>query len=327
MTVSDRARSDIETVSAAAAGPLGVPPSAHQGGDASAPVASMPLAGRAPRRRPTPWSVARRSPLGAAAALFLLGLLAVAVVGPLLGVGDPLATSPLAMFAPPGPGLPLGGDYLGRDVLARLVEGLRVSFALAAASALLAAAIGILLGLTAGYAGGGADEAVMRLTDLLFAFPTLLLALLIAMVTGPGIPGVLITIVVATIPVFARVARGPTLSVRATEYAVAARVAGAAPPRIILRHVLPNITSPLLVQMAFTLSGALVAESGLSFLGLGVQPPMPSLGSLLRDGRTYMELAPWMMLVPGLTLAATILAINLLGDELQGVLDPRLRRC
>ena len=325
MTVSEQVGSETETTPPTT-GPLGVPPPAAPGDSASAPVVSLPLAGRAPQRRPTPWALARRSPLGAGAALFLLGLLAVAVVGPLLGVGDPLATSPLAMFAPPRPGLPLGGDYLGRDVLARLVEGLRVSFALAAASALLAATIGILLGLVAGYSGGGADEAVMRLTDLLFAFPTLLLALLIAMVTGPGIPGVLITIVVATVPVFARVARGPTLSVRATEYALAARVAGAAPPRIVLRHVLPNITSPLLVQLAFTLSGALVAESGLSFLGLGVQPPMPSLGSLLRDGRTYMELAPWMMLVPGLTLAATILAINLLGDELQGLLDPRLRQ-
>jgi peptide/nickel transport system permease protein len=325
MTVSEQVGSETETTTPTT-GPLGLPPPAAPGDSASAPVVSLPLAGRAPQRRPTPWALARRSPLGAGAALFLLGLLAVAVVGPFLGVGDPLATSPLAMFAPPRPGLPLGGDYLGRDVLARLVEGLRVSFALAAASALLAATIGILLGLVAGYSGGGADEAVMRLTDLLFAFPTLLLALLIAMVTGPGIPGVLITIVVATVPVFARVARGPTLSVRATEYALAARVAGAAPPRIVLRHVLPNITSPLLVQLAFTLSGALVAESGLSFLGLGVQPPMPSLGSLLRDGRTYMELAPWMMLVPGLTLAATILAINLLGDELQGLLDPRLRQ-
>ena len=325
MTVSEQVGTETETTTPTT-GPLGLPPPAAPGDSASAPVVSLPLAGRAPQRRPTPWALARRSPLGAGAALFLLGLLAVAVVGPLLGVGDPLATSPLAMFAPPRPGLPLGGDYLGRDVLARLVEGLRVSFALAAASALLAATIGILLGLVAGYSGGGADEAVMRLTDLLFAFPTLLLALLIAMVTGPGIPGVLITIVVATVPVFARVARGPTLSVRATEYALAARVAGAAPPRIVLRHVLPNITSPLLVQLAFTLSGALVAESGLSFLGLGVQPPMPSLGSLLRDGRTYMELAPWMMLVPGLTLAATILAINLLGDELQGLLDPRLRQ-
>ncbi len=325
MTVSDRAGSETEATTPTA-GPLGVPPPADVGGSASAPVVSLPLAGRAPQRRLTPWALARRSPLGAGAALFLLGLLAVAIVGPLLGVGDALATSPLAMFAPPGPGLPFGGDYLGRDVLARLVAGLRVSFALAAASALVAATIGILLGLVAGYAGGGADEAVMRLTDLLFAFPTLLLALLIAMVMGPGIPGVLVTIVVATIPVFARVARGPTLSVRATEYALAARVAGAAPPRILVKHVLPNITSPLLVQLAFTLSGALVAESGLSFLGLGVQPPMPSLGSLLRDGRTYMELAPWMMLVPGLTLAATILAINLLGDELQGLLDPRLRQ-
>ena len=220
----------------------------------------------------------------------------------------------------------MGGDYLGRSVFDRLLAGLRVSFALAVAAALLSAAIGTLLGLIAGYAGGGIDEAVGRLTDVLFAFPTLLLALLVAMVFGPGITGVIATIVVATIPIFARLARGPTLSVRGTEYAIAARVGGATPARVLLRHVLPNIMSPLLVQLTFTLSGALIAESGLSFLGLGVQPPTPSLGSLLRDGRTYMELAPWTMLFPGLTLALAILAINLLGDELQALTDPRLRR-
>jgi peptide/nickel transport system permease protein len=131
---------------------------------------------------------------------------------------------------------------------------------------------------------------------------------------------------VATIPVFVRVARGPTLSVRETEYTIAARVIGATNSRILFRYILPNVSTPLLVQLAFTLSGALIAEGALSFLGLGVQPPMPSLGSLLRDGKTYMEIAPWTMFFPGLALATAILAINLLGDELQSVTDPRLRK-
>lgn len=284
------------------------------------------LGERALRRRVSAWTLLRRSPVGAGSLLLLLLVVGTALVGPVLGAGNPLKTAPLAVFAAPSEALPMGGDCLGRSVLARLVAGLRVSVALAVAAALISAALGTLLGLIGGYRGGLIDEGVMRLVDILFAFPTLLLALLVAMVLGPGIPGVVATIVVATIPVFARVSRGPTLSVRATEYAVAARVGGASQGRILFRHVLPNIATPLLVQLTFTLSGALIAESGLSFLGLGVQPPTPSLGSLLRDGKTYMELAPWTMLFPGLVLAVTILAINLLGDELQAVTDPRLRR-
>ncbi|CAA9546309.1 MAG: Dipeptide transport system permease protein DppC [uncultured Thermomicrobiales bacterium] len=269
---------------------------------------------------------ARQSPIGVFAAVILISALAVALFGPFIArVGDPQAINPLAMFAPPSADYPMGGDDLGRSVFARLVFALRISFALATISALLAAALGTLLGLVAGYTGGLLDEIFMRITDMLFAFPTLLLAILVATVLGPGISGVVITIVVATVPVFSRVARGPTLSVRASEYAVASRVIGASPARTLFRHVLPNVATPLLVQLAFTLSGALVAEGALSFLGLGVQPPTPSLGSLLSNGKTYMEIAPWTMLFPGLTLAAAILAINLLGDEFQRFTDPRQR--
>ena len=278
------------------------------------------------RTRPRPLvAFVRRSPIGVIALAFLAFALGVALLGPLVGTGDPEAQNPIASFARPSGEYPMGTDYLGRSVLARLAAGLRVSLALAAVSALLAAAVGALVGLVAGYFGGLIDELIMRLADVLFAFPTLLLALLLMVAIGPGITGVVVTIVVATIPIFSRVARGPTLSVRATEYAVAARVIGASSPRVLLRHILPNVSTPLLVQLAFTLSNALVAEGALSFLGLGVQPPRSSLGSLLRDGKTYMEIAPWTMLFPGLTLAALILAVNLLGDELQAFTDPRLR--
>jgi peptide/nickel transport system permease protein len=265
------------------------------------------------------------NPLGAVSALFLLAAIVVAFLGPYLGTGDPEAVHPAASFAAPSGEYLMGGDYLGRSVLSRLVSGLRISLALAASSALLAATLGTILGLIAGYFGGVLDELVMRFTDVLFAFPVILLGLLAAMVLQPGIPGVVMTIVIATIPVFCRVARGPTLSVRATEYTVSARVIGASSARILFRYILPNVSTPLLVQLAFTLSGALIAEGALSFLGLGVQPPTPSLGSLLRDGKTYMEIAPWTMLFPGLTLALAILAVNLLGDELQSFTDPRLR--
>jgi peptide/nickel transport system permease protein len=266
------------------------------------------------------------SPLGFMMALILLVAIVFAIVGPFLGTGNPEAINPLAMFKPPSSDLLMGGDYLGRSVFSRLVYALRISLALAAVSALLAAVLGTTLGLIAGFFSGFLDEALMRLTDVLFAFPTILLGLLVAMVLNPGVNSVIVTIVVATIPVFVRVARGPTLSVRETEYTIAARVIGATNSRILFRYILPNVSTPLLVQLAFTLSGALIAEGALSFLGLGVQPPMPSLGSLLRDGKTYMEIAPWTMFFPGLALATAILAINLLGDELQSVTDPRLRK-
>jgi peptide/nickel transport system permease protein len=286
------------------------------------------LAAADPRQRRHMSSLRRfvtGSPLGTLSALFLLVALAVALIGPYLGTGNPEAVHPTASFAAPSGEYLMGGDYLGRSVLSRLVSGLRISLALAASSALLAATLGTILGLVAGYFGGVLDELVMRFTDVLFAFPVILLGLLAAMVLQPGIPGVVMTIVIATIPVFCRVARGPTLSVRATEYTVSARVIGASSARILFRYILPNVSTPLLVQLAFTLSGALIAEGALSFLGLGVQPPTPSLGSLLRDGKTYMEIAPWTMFFPALTLAAAILAVNLLGDELQGFTDPRLR--
>ncbi len=291
-------------------------------------VPRMRLAEEVTRQRPRRSAIRRfaaASPLGAVTALLLVIAVVVAIIGPYVGTGDPEAVDPGAMFAAPSAEHPMGGDYLGRSVLARLVIALRISLALAAVAALAAATVGTVLGLVSGYFGGILDELLMRVTDVLFAFPTILLGLLVAMVLDPGVGSVLVTIVVATIPIFGRVARGPTLSVREAEYTIAARVMGATSPRILFRCVLPNVSTPLLVQLAFTLSGALLAEGALSFLGLGVQPPTPSLGSLLRDGKTYMEIAPWTMLFPGLTLALAILAVNLLGDELQSFTDPRLR--
>jgi peptide/nickel transport system permease protein len=269
---------------------------------------------------------ARRSPVGFASLAFLIGALLFAIFGPFLGAGNPERMDPLAVFARPSSQYPMGTDYLGRSVLARLATGLRVSFTLAAVAALLAATIGALVGMAAGYFGGIVDEIIGRIAEVLFAFPMLLLALLIAMVMNPGIESLILTVLIAIIPIFIRVARGPTLSVKHAEYTIAARVGGASTSRILLRHILPNVSTPLLVQLAFSLSGALIVESALSFLGLGIQPPRPSLGSLLRDGKTYMEIAPWTMLFPAIALASIILAINLLGDELQSLTDPRLRK-
>lgn len=267
----------------------------------------------------------RKSPLGAFCLIVIVGAILFAALGPLLGTGNPEKIDPLAVFASPSREYPMGTDYLGRSVLARLAVGMRVSLAIALVSAGLAAAIGAALGLISGYAGGIVDEVIGRLADILFAFPAMLLGLLIVMVLEPGLRALVVTILIITLPVFVRVARGPTLGLKQAEYVTAARVSGATTPRIVFRHILPNLTGPLLVQTTFSLSVALIAEGAFSFLGLGVQPPQPSLGSLLRDGKTYMELAPWTMFFPALALAGMILAINLLGDELQGVIDPRLR--
>lgn len=289
-------------------------------------VPGSALAGDLPRPRGRGVTAfARRSPLGAFCVLVLVFAIGFAVLGPVLGTGNPERIDPLAVFAAPSREYPMGTDYLGRSVLARLASGMRVSMAIALLAAGMAAAIGAMIGLISGYAGGVTDEVIGRLADILFAFPTMLLGLLIVMVLEPGLPALVATILVVTLPIFVRVARGPTLGAKSAEYVTAARVGGATTRRIVFRHILPNLSGPLLVQTTVSLSVALIAEGALSFLGLGVQPPQPSLGSLLRDGKTYMELAPWTMLFPALTLAGLILAINLLGDELQAVIDPRLR--
>ncbi|MCO5223023.1 MAG: ABC transporter permease [Thermomicrobiales bacterium] len=278
------------------------------------------------RPRPRGFSAfVRKSPLGAFCLFVILFAIAFALIGPFVGTGNPEKINPLSVFAGPSREFPMGTDYLGRSVMARLAIGMRVSLLIALLAAGLAAVIGAAIGLVSGYAGGIVDEIIGRLADILFAFPTMLLGLLIVMVLEPGIQSLVVTILVVTLPIFVRVARGPTLGLKSAEYVIAARVSGASTRRLIFRHILPNLTGPLLVQTTFSLSVALIAEGALSFLGLGVQPPQPSLGSLLRDGKTYMELAPWTMLFPALTLAGIILAINLLGDELQGIIDPRLR--
>ncbi len=270
------------------------------------------------RRGPTTW-------VPSVCLLFLLGAFSIAWIGPLLGTGDPESMYPTYAFSSPSVQHPMGNDYLGRSVLARVVFALRVSLVLSAVSAMLAALAGTFAGITVGYVKGWADEIVMRFMDILFAFPSILVAILIATVLGPGLYSVVVIIFVISLPSFTRMVRGPTLSVCETEYVTAAKSVGAARPRIIFRHVLPNVMAPILVQFSYALSVALIIEGSLSFLGLGVQPPQPSLGSLLLDGKKYMELAPWMVLFPGVILALAVVSINVFGDWLRDYFDPRLR--
>jgi ABC-type dipeptide/oligopeptide/nickel transport system permease subunit len=217
----------------------------------------------------------------------------------------------------------LGTDDLGRDEVSRLIYGARVSLLAGMISVGIAASVGVPLGLTAGYVGGLVDEAVMRMVDAILAFPALVLALAISAALGPGLVSSMMAIGFVTIPAFARLTRGQVLAVRNLDFVESARAIGAGTSRILGIHVLPNALSPLIVQASLSIAFAILTEAGLSFLGLGVQPPTPSWGSMLLTGKNYLVTAPWLSLAPGLAIFATVISFNLLGDALEDALDPR----
>lgn len=219
----------------------------------------------------------------------------------------------------------LGTDEFGRDILSRLMHGATNSLRIAITSVAIACLIGSALGMMAGYVGGVFDNAMMRVMDLFFAFPAILLALTIVAALGPGAINTILAIAVVYTPIFARVARAPVLSLKTTEFVQAAQAIGARHPHILLRHILPNALAPIIVQITLALSWAMLTEAGLSFLGLGTIPPAPSWGSMLSESRKMMEIAPWMAIFPGLAIMLGVLGFNLLGDGLRDALDPRLR--
>lgn len=256
------------------------------------------------------------------------GLLAVVVGLVLVGYiwlpADPL-TFGGERFSPPSLSHPMGTDWFGRDVFSRVLVGGRMSLAVALAASALGGTLGVLVGGLAGYYGGLWDELGMRMADFLIAFPALLLALLLATVLGPGPIGITVAIGVFNVPYFARIVRGAMLTLREQEYVLAARALGAGDGRILFKHLLPNLASPLLVQATVSLSAALLSEAALSYLGLGVQPPYPSWGRMLKEAQSYFALSPWPAVFPGLFLALTVLGLNLVGDGLRDLLDPSLR--
>jgi peptide/nickel transport system permease protein len=229
-------------------------------------------------------------------------------------------------MAGPSWSMPLGADGFGRDLLSRIVYGARLSLEVSFWSVTIALTIGTVLGLLAGYASGWTDQVIMRGMDILFAFPAVLLALGVVAALGPDPRNVIIAIAIVYTPIFARVVRGPVLALKEREFVEAARALGAGPSRIVGRHVLPNILSVLVVQTSIALSWAVLTEAALSFLGLSAQPPAPSWGVMLNEGRQSLELAPHMAIFPGLAIMLAVLGFNLLGDGLRDVLDPRLRR-
>jgi peptide/nickel transport system permease protein len=234
------------------------------------------------------------------------------------GVGPPLQGPSLAHWA--------GTDSFGRDTLSRIIHGARIALVVGVAAVLLALVVGVTVGLVAGYYGGLVDIVIMRLMDGLFAFPIIILAIAMMAVMGFGVKNVIIAVAVGFIAPFARVTRGDVLAVKEEPYIEAARLAGVGSVAIIFRHVLPNVLAPIIVQAALRVSGAIITESGLSFLGLGPPPPTPVWGSMIAEGRNFIVMAPHVSTIPGIALMLTIVGLNLLGDGLRDTLDPRLRR-
>lgn len=253
----------------------------------------------------------------------VVGILAIAALAPLLAPHDPVRMDIEHRLAHPTPAHWLGQDEYGRDVLSRLIWGARVSLTVAIVAALISGAAGVTIGLVGGYVRGIAELFTVRLTDVVLSFPPILLGLLVVTLLGPGAKTLTLVLSILYIPGYARVTYGEVLSAREVEYVEAARAAGARPGRILFRTILPNVAGPILVQFSLTVASAIVVESGLSFLGLGVVPPAPSWGLMIRSARSTMEQSWLLLLWPCLALVAAILAVNALCDALRDVVDPR----
>jgi peptide/nickel transport system permease protein len=268
--------------------------------------------------------MASRSWLYAGTAILLL-LTAAALFAPVVAPYDPLGQNLDQDLIPRSSEHWLGTDKLGRDILSRIIYGGRISLLVGSTTVALSLAIGIVIGSLSGYFGGWIDQMLMRLVDILMAFPGILLAIAFTAVLGPGLDHVILALCLIGWTGYARLVRGEILSLRERDFIQAARSLGCRPKRIILRHLLPNLLPPLLIQSTFGLAAAIVAEGSLSFLGLGVEPPTPSWGAMLNDGRQFLLVAPHLTTYPGLALMITVLALNLVGDALQERLQTRRR--
>jgi len=257
--------------------------------------------------------------------IIALLLVVVAIFADLISPYDPMSVDVAASLQGPTLKHLFGTDRFGRDLLSRVIFGARVSLGIGFSSVAAAMVVGSLLGLLAGYFGNGWDTVIGRLMDILFSFPLLLLAIAIAGMLGPGIPNAIMAISIVYIPFFFRVARGPTLTEREKEYVQAARVIGAGSRRILWRHILPNLLSPIIVQASVTIAYAILTEASLSYLGLGTPLLTPSWGTTLNEGRTYLQMAPWISIFPGIAIMLAVLAFNLLGDGLRDLLDPHMK--
>lgn len=292
-----------------------------------APRAALPAYAPVRARRRLAWARVGRN-RNALIGLAVLGMVAaVALAAPWLAPQDPTRNDLTNALRPPrSPGFPLGTDNLGRDVLSRVIWGSRISLTVGLVVQSVAVFTGTLLGLAAGFYGGWADDVISGVTNVMFALPRLLFAMAIVAALGSGLFNLFIALGVVGWPAICRLVRAQTVALRGMEFVEGARATGATNLRIIVRHILPNALSPIIVMGTVGMAQAILAEASLSFLGLGVQPPMASWGSMMSRGQAYIWHAPWLMLFPGLAIFLTVIAVNLLGDGLRDALDPQLRR-
>jgi peptide/nickel transport system permease protein len=271
-------------------------------------------------------SFVRQRPLGAVGAAIILVMVVMAATAGVLAPFDPLETDYAAMLSAPSAGHWLGTDAYGRDVLSRIIYGSRTALMVGLGASLIGATLGSLIGVASAYFGGRVDLLVQRVMDVFFAFPVIILALAVVAILGTGAGNVILAIATPMVPRCARVVRASALSVREMPYVDAARAAGFGHPRIILRHMLPNVMAPILIMATAFLGEAILLEASLSFLGLGVQEPTAAWGLMLRGAAVeFAETAPWMAIFPGLAISLAVFAFNLFGDSLRDALDPRLR--
>ena len=279
---------------------------------------------RTPRRRGAASRILG-NPLSLACALIIGGLIALAVLAPYLAPYDPIQTDIGSRLQPPSRAHFFGTDQLGRDILSRILYGTRISLRIAILTAIIATAIGAPLGIVTGYFRGRLDDLLMRVTDMFMAFPRLILAMAIAAALRPTLENVIIAISLAAWPAYARLARSVALALREENYVEAARAIGAGPLRVLARHVLPGVISPLTIQVSLDMGGIILTAAGLGFIGFGAQPPTPEWGVMISEGRNYMTQQWWVSTFPGIAISLFVLGFNMLGDGIRDAMDPRLR--
>lgn len=287
---------------------------------AAAPTAAAPASGRVPA-----WRLLASNPVTVVSVLVLAAIVVIALLSPVLAPYGINAIDVQNALQPPSAAHWFGTDDLGRDILSRVIVAATVSLQVAVVSVAFAFVVGVTVGLVSGYRGGWLDTVLMRVVDVMFAFPVLLLALAIVAILGPGLPTTMLAIGVVYTPIFARVARASALSVSVEPFVQVSKTMGTGNGFILFRHVLPNMTGPIIVQTSLSLAFAILSEAALSFLGLGVQPPQPSWGRMLFDAQGFLGQAWWMSVFPGIAIFVTVLAFNLVGDGLRDVLDPKQR--
>lgn len=275
-------------------------------------------------RRPSTIKRLMRSPSAIIGLVIVVSLVLVAIFAPLIAPYDPIKQSFRIQLQPPSIEHPFGTDEFGRDILSRVLYGARWALFVGLLADSIALVLGVTLGLLAGYFGGKTDGVISLLTDVMLAFPYLLLAMIVVAVLGPGITNAMIAIGIVYIPQYTRLVRGTVMSIREKEFVEAARCIGLSPFRIIVRHTLPNCVAPIIVMATLAIGWAIVETAGLSFLGLGAQPPTPEWGAMLASGRNYMLSAWWIATFPGLAIVVVVVGFNILGDGLRDALDPYL---